>query len=937
MASVLRRRFEPFSQACCVVLLALPAAAQDRAWLRQFGSSRGNQDGPVYSASDGAGGVFTGGYTEGVLGGPNAGAADAWLARHDGAGNRLWIRQFGSSSFDYPRHITADGQGGVYLAGITRGDLGGPSAGSWDPWLARHDGAGNLLWIVQFGTSGDDQAQFVAPDGAGGAFVGGVTDGSLGGPNAGAVDAWLARHDGAGNRLWILQLGTSSPDSATSGASDGTGGLFWGGMSLGDLGAPGWDGGSAWLARSDGTGGLTWIRQFGSSESVFVQVTAEDGAGGVFVGGDTTGNFGGPSQGGTDTWLARYDALGNRTWLTQIGTGWEDFPVVAAPDGSGGLFVGGMTGPMFEAKAWFARLDGSGNQLWNRVLDSGTSEITFGLAPDGAGGAFASGYTYGVLGEASFGYLDHWLARYDGAGARVWLQQFGTLDREGAAACAPDGAGGVFVGGTTDDDLAAPNAGGADAWLAQRDADGNASWTVQFGTDADDFLRAAASDGAGGVLVGGSTAGALGAANAGARDAWLARHDGAGNQLWVRQLGTSEDDELAGATPDGAGGVFSAGSTRGSLGGASAGLDDLWLARHDAAGNLLWLVQLGTAAQDIALAAAGDDAGGVYVAGETRGALAGANAGESDAFVARFDGAGGLVWMRQLGTSARDSALALAARAGGGLFVGGTSAGSLGAASAGNSDAWLARLDGNGNQLWLRQFGTPADDGLHALAADRRGGAYAGGDTFGVLATGEVRPDADAWLASYDGSGNRSWLVQLGTMVWGQSSVEAAAPDGAGGVFAAGLTDGQLSLESPSAGGRDAWLARYEVCSAASVTTRNAGANPASLGTSTLPLLGATFTADVDLTTSGHDLAVLYAFDGMLDVTWHGGQHILIGDLYGHGRLYRGVQVGPLASFSLAIPVDPLLCGFRCSLQAVHSGTVVPFALSNALDLVLGQ
>jgi len=936
MVFMLLRRFEP-RQVCCIVLLALPAAAQDRAWLRQFGSDRGNDDGAVYCAPDGTGGVFTCGHTEGELEGQNAGAQDAWLARHDGAGQRLWVQQFGSSSSDFPISITADGQGGLYLTGYTRGDLGGPSAGSWDPWLARHDGAGNRLWIVQFGTSGDDQASFVTSDGTGGAFVGGVTDGSLGGPNAGSVDAWLARYDGAGQRLWILQLGTSSADSAGSGTSDGAGGLFWGGSSFGDLGAPGWDGGNAWLARSDGAGGMTWIRQFGSTEGVFVDVTAEDGVGGVFVGGQTTGNFGGTNQGGTDTWLARYDALGNRTWLTQLGTAVEDVPFAAATDGNGGVFVGGAANWVFESKAWFSHLDGSGNLLWNRLLDSGTTEITFGLAADGAGGAFASGYTYGVLGAASLGYADHWLARYDGAGGQLWTLQFGTLDREGAAACAPDGAGGVFVGGSTDDDVAAPNAGGADAWLAHRAADGNPSWTVQFGTDGDDFLRASASDGAGGVLVGGSTTGALGAAIAGARDVWLARHDGAGNPLWVRQFGTSEDDELTGAATDGASGIFSVGSTRGDLGGASAGLDDLWLARHDAAGNPLWLVQLGTEAQDLALAAASDGAGGVYVAGETRGDLGGSNAGESDAFVARFDGAGSLVWMRQLGTSSNDSARALAARAGGGLFVGGASAGSLGAASAGSNDAWLARLDGNGTLLWIRQFGTPADDGLRALAADRRGGVYAGGDTFGVFASGEVRPDADAWIAPFDGSGNRAWLEELGTMVWGTSSVEAAAPDGAGGVFVAGLTDGQLSLESPGVGGRDAWLARYEVCTVASVTTRNAGTNPASLSTSTLPLLGTTFIAEVDLTTSGHDLAVLYAFDGAVDVTWRNGQRILIGDLYGHGMLFRGIQLGPLASFSLALPVDPLLCGFSCSLQAVHTGTIVPFVLSNALDLVLGQ
>jgi hypothetical protein len=48
-------------------------------------------------------------------------------------------------------------------------------------------------WIRQLGTNVSEEAYALAPDGAGGAFVAGGTYGSLGGPNAGIVDAWLAR------------------------------------------------------------------------------------------------------------------------------------------------------------------------------------------------------------------------------------------------------------------------------------------------------------------------------------------------------------------------------------------------------------------------------------------------------------------------------------------------------------------------------------------------------------------------------------------------------------------------------------------------------------------------------------------------------------------------------------------------------------------------
>ncbi len=119
------------------------------------------------------------------------------------AQNQLWIQQLGTSEWDYSYAAAPDGANGVYIGGVTQGSLGGPNSGSWDAWLARYDGAGNQLWIRQSGTSSNDGVVCSAPDGGGGVFVGGPTEGNLGRSNAGGSDVWLARYDAAGNRLWI--------------------------------------------------------------------------------------------------------------------------------------------------------------------------------------------------------------------------------------------------------------------------------------------------------------------------------------------------------------------------------------------------------------------------------------------------------------------------------------------------------------------------------------------------------------------------------------------------------------------------------------------------------------------------------------------------------------------------------------------------------------
>ena len=85
--------------------------------------------------------------------------------------------------------------------------------------------------------------------------------------------------------------------------------------------------------------------------------------------------------------------------------------------------------------------------------------------------------------------------------------------------------------------------------------------------------------------------------------------------LWVRQLGTEHSDIAHGVATDAAGNVYVTGDTWGSLGGANLGHEDAWAAKYDAAGRLLWKRQLGTEVYDAASGVATDAAGNVYLTG----------------------------------------------------------------------------------------------------------------------------------------------------------------------------------------------------------------------------------------------------------------------------------------------------------------------------------
>jgi len=189
-------------------------------------------------APDGAGGVLIAGSTTGVLGGSYAGGWDVFLACYDANGNRVWITQFGTASEDRLTGAAPDGESGVLITGWTSGSLGGPSAGLEDAWVAHYDFAGERDWINQFGTESWDFAWAATPNGAGGVLVAGFTYGDLAGPNAGYTDGFLASYDTGGNQGWITQFGTSLDDPTYALAQDELAGAFVSGYTDGNLFGP---------------------------------------------------------------------------------------------------------------------------------------------------------------------------------------------------------------------------------------------------------------------------------------------------------------------------------------------------------------------------------------------------------------------------------------------------------------------------------------------------------------------------------------------------------------------------------------------------------------------------------------------------------------------------------------------------------------------------
>jgi hypothetical protein len=237
---------------------------------------------------------------------------------------------------------------------------------------------------------------------------------------------------------------------------------------------------------------------------------------------------------------------------------------------------------------------------------------------------------------------------------------------------------------------------------------------------------------------------------------FLAKLDPEGKQVWLREVGSAGEEKGMAVVVSGDS-VYLGGMTGGTLGESLGGLDG-FVARFDQAGSVDWLKQLGTAEADEVWALAADGSGGVFLTGYSAGDFAAQLAGDKDLIVARLDPSGAVVWKDQLGTTGNDKGAAITADGTGGLFVAGFTDGQL-QTGLGKFDAVLARYAPDQSRTWVRQFGTTEDDGADAFAeanffvAGRNGTAYLSGLTAGDTSTQPRLGNGDVFRTTFDAQG----------------------------------------------------------------------------------------------------------------------------------------------------------------------------------------
>jgi hypothetical protein len=393
------------------------AKGQELAWIRQFGSSENDAINSV--SVDGQGNVFVAGDTFGNL--AEGDSEDLLLRKYNSEGELTWARQLNFSMAD--RHwagVSADGLGNVYIAGSMLGP-----ADNRDAVLAKYDANGNQVWVRQLGTvdgPGHDTFRNVAADARGNIYVSGVTTGNLdgGGPIVGGSSPIVGKYDADGNLNWIHQFRSVPSGEAWGVAVDSTGDAVFSGGIFGAFEGEGHSGGDAFVGKFAATGDLQWLRQFGTSADDTSFGVATDMVGNIYVSGHTFGSLNGINQGERDAFVRKYNSEGEAMWTSQLGTSSLEFGRGVVVDGQGSIFLAGctdgdMAGSSGFSDAFLARLDTSGHVADVQQLGSDQNDCgTYtGVAADGQGGVYLAGGTFGVLTEPNGnGGRDGFLAKY---------------------------------------------------------------------------------------------------------------------------------------------------------------------------------------------------------------------------------------------------------------------------------------------------------------------------------------------------------------------------------------------------------------------------------------------------------------------------------------------------------------------------------------------
>ncbi|HKK77428.1 MAG TPA: T9SS type A sorting domain-containing protein [Saprospiraceae bacterium] len=350
--------------------------------------------------------------------------------------------------------------------------------------------------------------------------------------------------------------------------------------------------------------------------------------------------------------------------------------------------------------------------------------------------------------------------------AQGWQRSFGGDSPEEGWAVMEDIDGGyLLLGSGIDPDGDSDQ----DVFLVKLDIDGTLVWSTYFDNGDNQQPKSIARLVDGNYLLVGSIDG-----NNGIDDVELIKISPQGELIWARTYGgdVSEVANDVVALEDGGFAI---------VGENDAGTDiesDILVVRFDALGNARWQKTIGTQRSDVGngIVRLGD---GFAVVGDSKNEIG----FDNDIVLYRLDAQGETVWDVRIANNFLEEGRDIVATLDGGLAIAGTINNS--------PDAFVAKFDADGNQRWSRTLGNETDEEIANSVTQLADGSL-------VIAGIRVLSDginADIFVAKLDGEGNQIWERNLGRSDY-LDEVRSIVPTLDGGFALAGYAAPGLTFEN---------------------------------------------------------------------------------------------------------------------------------------------
>lgn len=247
-----------------------------------------------------------------------------------------------------------------------------------------------------------------------------------------------------------------------------------------------------------------WDFRFGGNGTEQLNSFIQTSDGGYLLGGwtNSTGASGDISQvswGGTDYWVIKTDAFGNKQWDKIFGGSDYDYlsSVQQTFDGGyilAGMSLSGISGDKTQSSwgsgdYWIIKTDSIGNKLWDRDLGGYSNDELYSIMQTSDSGFILAGLSYsGIGGDKTgtvWGAADYWIIKTDSSGNKLWDKDFGGTADDIPYTLQQTSDGGFIFGGVSSSGISGDKTqatwGLSDYWTVKTDAFGNKQWDKDFG------------------------------------------------------------------------------------------------------------------------------------------------------------------------------------------------------------------------------------------------------------------------------------------------------------------------------------------------------------------------------------------------------------------------------------------------------------------------